>query len=125
MAIQLVASDCSMKFPGPSGVDRSKHTDVVEPEKTALENIFAFDVLAIHPPGEIDQQLVKHAHEKLAVLLTLDASGNFVNTPGSPGMHGRIHVGEVPFIGGKFAVRMHIPFAQEKNQLISWRNRDR
>ena len=39
--------------------------DVVQAEKAAFENIVALRVLAIHPPGEVHQQLVKRGLQKL------------------------------------------------------------
>src|SRR4029077_13100924 len=42
-----------------------ENADVVEAEKTAFENVLAFRVFSIHPPGKIDHQLVKHADQKL------------------------------------------------------------
>src|SRR5438093_1422500 len=41
--------------------------DVVEPEKPALENISALDVLAVDPPSEVQHQLMEDPFEKLAV----------------------------------------------------------
>ena len=41
--------------------------DVVEPEKAALEDVAAVGVLAVHPPGEIQHQLVEDAFEEGAV----------------------------------------------------------
>ena len=38
-----------------------KHSDVVQPEESTLENILAFRIFAIDPPGEIEQQLLKDA----------------------------------------------------------------
>src|SRR5207247_1338716 len=46
-----------------------EHADVVEPEKSALENIVAFGVLAIHPPGKCDEHLVENRFQKCAVAL--------------------------------------------------------
>ncbi len=46
-------------------------SDIVQAEKTALENIVAPRVLAIHPPGEIHQQLVKTRLQKVAIRLPL------------------------------------------------------
>ena len=34
-----------------------ENADIVEPEKSALEDIAALDVLAVDPPGEVDSQL--------------------------------------------------------------------
>jgi len=33
--------------------------DVVEPQKAALKNVLPFHVLAVHPPVEVEHQLVK------------------------------------------------------------------
>ena len=41
--------------------------DVVEPEESALEQVAAAAVLAIHPPGEVQQQLVEDALEPVDV----------------------------------------------------------
>ena len=56
-----------MKSAGAERLRAIEHADVVEAQKAALENVPSFRVLAIHPPGEIQQQLVKHALEKFAV----------------------------------------------------------
>ena len=41
--------------------------DIVQAEESALKNIISFGILAVHPPGEIQQQLVKDALQKEAV----------------------------------------------------------
>ena len=64
IAIQLVPSDCSKLPAGRQRRAAVKHADVVEPEESALENVVAFGVLAIDPPGEIQQQFVEYAFEK-------------------------------------------------------------
>src|SRR4029077_13706335 len=46
-----------------------EYADVVEPQKPALENISALDVLAVDPPGEVEHQLMKDAFEKTPVAL--------------------------------------------------------
>ena len=42
--------------------------DVVEAEKAALEDIVPEGILAVNPPGEIDQQLVESTGEELEVV---------------------------------------------------------
>src|SRR6266436_8330842 len=44
-----------------------KDADVIETEKAALEYIHAFRVLAIHPPGEVEHEFLKHALKKGSV----------------------------------------------------------
>src|SRR5712671_1137778 len=44
-----------------------KDSDIVEAEKPALKNVCAVRILAVHPPGKIQQQLVKDFFEESAV----------------------------------------------------------
>ena len=93
-----------------------EHAHVVQPEKSAGEKILAVRVLAIHPPREIQQQLLKNALEKIPVPLAR-ARRNFVNAPRRPRMNRRVHIAERKFIRGNLPVRVHIPFAQQQAEL--------
>src|SRR5438876_4564025 len=93
-------------------------SDVVETKKAALENVGALRIFAIDPPGEVEKQLVKNLFEEGAIADTAHATFNFVNAPGRPGVNGGIYVAESPFVSGKLAVRMHVPFAKEKDELL-------
>ena len=42
-----------------------EEADVVEPEESAGEDVLALDVLSIHPPCEVQQQLLKRALEEI------------------------------------------------------------
>src|SRR5689334_4610991 len=95
-----------------------ENSDVVESEEAALENVRAIGILAIHPPGEIQKQLVKNLFEEGAVGDTTDAPLDLVNAPSGPRMHGRIHVAESPFVGRQLSVGVHVPFAKKKNKLF-------
>ena len=44
-----------------------EHADVVEAEEAALEDVAALRVLAVHPPGEVEHQLVEDALEEREV----------------------------------------------------------
>src|SRR5437867_8166446 len=90
---------------------------VIEPEETAGEKIVAFGVFAVHPPGEIEQQLLECAFKKSAITLPARTS-HLVNAPGGPGVDGRIHITKSKFVSRHLAVRMHVPFAQEKIELL-------
>jgi hypothetical protein len=50
-----------------------KDTDVIETEETALENVPAETVLAIHPPREVQQQFVKRGLEKIQIRLAVQS----------------------------------------------------
>src|SRR6266446_9817639 len=43
--------------------------DIVEAEKPALKDVVSLDVLAVHPPGEIEHQLVEDTFEESPVAL--------------------------------------------------------
>ena len=44
-----------------------KNANVIKPEEPALENIVAFGILAIHPPGKSDEQFVEDSLQKSAI----------------------------------------------------------
>src|ERR1700751_4425273 len=43
--------------------------DIVKAKKPALKDVVSFNVLAVHPPGEIEHQLMKDAFEESPVAL--------------------------------------------------------
>src|SRR5439155_1841537 len=92
--------------------------DVVEAEKTALEDVLSLGVLAVHPPGEVQQELVEDALEEGAVRAPADALLDLVDSPDGPGVHGRIHGAEGPLVGGEQAARVHVPLTEEERELI-------
>ncbi len=92
--------------------------DVVEAQEAALENVLALGVLAVHPPGEIQQQLVKDALQKLAVGLAAALGLDLVHAPRGPGMHRRIDVAEIPLISRYLPVGVHVPFAHHQQELV-------
>ena len=92
-------------------------TDVVQPQKTTLEDIAALSIFFIDPPGEVHQQLVKHPFQKMPVGPTLLFGVDLVDPPGRPGVHRRIDVAQFPFVGRQRPVGMHVPFAGHQTQL--------
>src|SRR5215467_8279149 len=94
-----------------------EHTNVIEAEEATREKIVAFGVLAIHPPGKVEQQLLEHAFEKRSVPLAT-RSRHLVYAPRRPRVHGRIHVTKRKLISGNLPVWMHVPFAQKQKQLV-------
>src|SRR6186713_1266685 len=89
-----------------------EHTDVVQTKETALEHVQPFRVFAIHPPREVDQQLVEDALEELAIANATATFLDLVDTPRGPRMHGRIRVAQRPFVGRQLPIGMHVPLAQ-------------
>src|SRR5204862_5534452 len=64
--------------------------DVVEAEKAAGENAVAVLVLAVYPPGEVEEEFLKDAGEKFAVLYAGAFGVDLINAPRGPGVAGRI-----------------------------------
>src|SRR3982751_1300692 len=94
-----------------------EQADIVEPKKTALENIVPFGILSINPPREIKDQLVKDAFKKLEVTNTRLVLLQLINAPCGPGMYRRVHITECPLVSRQLTVRVHVPLTQQKNQL--------
>src|SRR5579883_953511 len=103
---------------GGQGGAAVKHADVVEAEKSALENVHALGVLAVHPPGKVEQELVEDALQEGAVAFAFSFLVDLIDAPGGPGVNGGIHVAESPLVGGQLAVGMHVPLAQKKDELV-------
>ena len=96
-----------------------EHADVVEPEEAALEDVGAGAILAVDPPGEIDQQLGKGVLEELDVAAAAAALlVEQVELHRRPRVHRRIDVAEVPLVGGQLAVRMQVVVAQHQIELL-------
>ncbi len=88
-------------------------SDVVEPEEAALEDVVVRLVLAVHPPREIDEQLVEHAFQEAVVPVAVDAE----HLVGGPRVHRGVRVAERPLVRRELPVRMLVPLAQEQEQL--------
>ena len=94
-----------------------ENADVIETEKTAGEQVVAFYVFAVHPPREVEKELLEGAFEKGAVA-SATRPGHFVNAPDGPRMHRRIHIAESELIGRNLPVRVHILLAQKQDELL-------
>ena len=95
-----------------------EHADIVESEKSAFENVVAFDILAVDPPCEVQHELVEDALKKGAILAPVHLRLDLIDTRCGPCMHRRIDVAERPFVGRDLAVRMHVPLARQQEQLV-------
>ena len=91
--------------------------DVVETEEASLKDVVPREVLAVDPPGEVQQELVEDLLEEHRIDAAAVALLDLVDAPGRPRVHGRVDVAECPFVSGDLAVRMHVPFAQQELQL--------
>ena len=91
--------------------------DVVQTQKAAGEDVAPGGVLAIDPPVEIQHQPLKRAFQEPQVrpaeLLLV-----FVEPERGTGVHRRIHVAEVPLVGGNLPARVDVEAAQHQQQLL-------
>src|ERR1700688_889258 len=62
-----------------------KYANVVQAQKAALKDVLALRVLAIDPPGEIEEQLVEDALQEHAIRIASLLPVDFVNLPRRPG----------------------------------------
>ena len=93
-----------------------EHPDVVHAEEPALEHVAAGAVLAIHPPGEVQQQLLERALEPVEVLVAMGGR-QAVRVDGRPGVDRRVDVAEVPLVGGQLAVGVEVRRAEHQVEL--------
>ena len=94
-----------------------EYADVVESQEATPEDVLPTGVLAVHPPVEIHQQLLKHLLEKSQVALAR-ASSPFVDFPRGPRMHRGVDVAKVPLISRKLAIRIQVDIAQQQKKLL-------
>ena len=92
--------------------------DVVEAEEAALEDVLAEAVLAVHPPGEVQHELVEGRLEEVEIGLAAQGLLGAVQEQGRPGVHRRVHVAEVPLVGGDLAAGVQVQPAEHQLQLL-------
>ena len=92
-------------------VDRA---DVVQAEEAALEQVVAERVLPVHPPGEVDQQLVEDPGEEVEVLPAVERE----HLKRRPRLDRRVDVAEVPLVGGQRPVRVLEPLPARIPSLV-------
>ena len=90
-----------------------EYPDVVEAEEPAFENIFAFRIFPIHPPGESEKEFVEDCFQKSAITFARLLAFDLVNPPRCPPQDRRIDITEVPLIGWNMTVGMLIPLAND------------
>src|SRR5580765_5671898 len=93
-------------------------SDVIEPQKAALENIGAVRVLAIYPPGKIQKQFMKNLFKESTVADPTHTPLDLINAPCGPRMHRGIHISKCPFVRRQLTVGMHVPLAEQQDELL-------
>ena len=92
--------------------------DVVEPEKAPLEQVLALRILAVDPPGEIEQQLVEDTLQIAEVPPAPLGPLGTEDLQGTHRVHRRVHVPEGPLVGGYLAVGVQVALAQHQLHLV-------
>ena len=92
--------------------------DVVESQESSLKHVHPLGVFSIHPPGEVDQQLVEDALQEPAIAHPPAPLLDLVNAPRRPCVYRRVQVPERPLIRRQLPVGMHVPLAQQQDELI-------
>ena len=93
--------------------------DVVQAEKAALEHVLAEAVLAVDPPGEVQQELVEgrlrgsRGPPRHAGPARCDRG-----TGVAKAWTGRVHVAEVPLVGGHLPVGVQVGAAKHQLHLV-------
>ena len=116
IAIQAVPSACSRPPAGGQRGAAVEHADVVQAEEAALEHVVARGILAVHPPGEVQQQPGESLLEKGQVHLA-EVDLQVLQKQGREGVHRRVHVAEVPLVGRHLAVRVEVVLGQHQVDL--------
>jgi hypothetical protein len=101
-----------------------EHADVIEPKESALEDVIALRIFAVHPPGEGNEHLMENRLQKCAIAVAALLSFDLINAPRSPCDHGRINIAKMPLICGHLPVRMLVPLAHDEIEL-ALQNADR
>ena len=91
--------------------------DVVEAEEAALEDVAVVGVLLVHPPGEVEDQLVEDAAQERRVGLAAADAVDVVDLQRGQRVHRRVGVAELPLVGRQLAVGMEEARLGQQDQL--------
>ena len=92
--------------------------DVVQAEEAALEHVLAEAVLAVDPPGEVQHELVEDRLQEVDVRLTTPALLGAIQEQARKGVDRRVHVAEVPLVGGHLPVGVQVGTAKHQLHLL-------
>ena len=92
--------------------------DVVQAEEAPFEDVLAEPVLPVHPPGEVQQQLVERRLEEIDVHLAAQGLLGAVQEERREGVDRGVHVAEVPLVGGHLAAGVQVDPAQHQLHLL-------
>src|SRR5580692_470395 len=85
-----------------------KYPNIVQPEEATLERVFTRAVLAVHPPGEVQQKLLERALQPVNIASAATHLLKPVREDGGPGMHRRVNVTEIPLVRRKLSIWVQV-----------------
>ena len=85
--ISLLQSSASWQ-----GIGAIEETYIVQAEKAAFEDVLAIEVFSIHPPSEVEQQLLEHPFKKVQVTTAIQFTLDLECTEHGPSMNGRVDI---------------------------------
>ena len=104
-----------------SGALRSKTPMLSRPRKPPWKMLLPSASLRLTHQVKLSSSLWKTRSRKARSPAPRALPVDLVDAPGGPGVHRRVHVAEVPLVGRELAVRVHVPLAQQQQQLRPWR----
>ena len=81
------------------------------------EHVAPGRVLAVDPPAEIQHQPLKRSFQEPKIR-PAEGPLHLVERQRGPGVHRRIHIAEVPLVGGNLPIGVGIETAQHQQQLL-------
>src|ERR1700758_4525026 len=81
-----------------------ENSDIIQAEKSTLQDVESGDVFSVYPPGKIEKQLMEDTFKKRnipRIVWFLDTpvfTINFKNSPSCPGVHRRVYITECPLV---------------------------
>src|SRR2546428_13523722 len=91
--------------------------NVIQAEKSALEDVTPFSIFAVDPPDEVEQELVEHPLQEVAVAFPTSFLLDLVDAPRRPGMDWRVDVAAGPVVDGQVPAGRHVPLPPEQNEV--------
>jgi len=92
--------------------------DVVEAEEAALEDVLAETVLAAHPPGEVQQQLVEGHLEEVQVHVATQRLLGALQEQGRKRVDRGVHIAEVPLVRRHLAAGVQVGALEHQIHLL-------
>src|SRR5215467_10005368 len=91
-----------------------ENADVIQPQKAPFEQVLTETIFTVHPPTEVQHEFGKRSFEKIHIARTLKGLLGAIQKDGSPRMHRRIHITEIPLVRGNLTCGVQKEFLQHQ-----------